>query len=89
MAVRHPEYVLAGAVAVCLPMVPGLLSGQISGSAAAERFLIALVVCWILGSVLGWVISTYSEQARRADVMRIIEESRAAPDGKPTREKDV
>ncbi|MDA8043891.1 MAG: hypothetical protein M0Z30_01435 [Actinomycetota bacterium] len=76
MAVRHPEYVLAGAVAVCLPMAPGLLDGQISATTAAERFLLALVVCWVLGSVLGWVVATYSDQARRAEVVRMIDESR-------------
>jgi hypothetical protein len=77
MSVKHPELVLAGAVAVCLPMVPGLLKGQISDIAAAERFLIALVVCWVLGSVLSWVIRTYSAQASRAELTRMVDESRA------------
>ncbi|MDE3203335.1 MAG: hypothetical protein KGQ66_03830 [Acidobacteriota bacterium] len=75
MAVRHPEFVLAAAVAVSLPMAPGLLSGQISGMTAIERFLIALIVCWFLGSILSWVLTTYGEQARRAQVIRMIEES--------------
>ena len=76
MGVKHPELVVAGAVVVCLPMVPGLLSGQIGGSTAAERFLIALVVCWLLGSLLSWVTTTYGEQVRRAELTRMIEESR-------------
>lgn len=73
MKVRHPEFVLAGATAVCLPMVPGLLSGQITASSAAERFLIALIVCWFLGSLLSWVINTYSAEARKAQLVRMIE----------------
>ncbi len=73
---KHPSYVMGAAVAVSLPMVPGILSGAISTTTAGERFLIALVVCWFFGSILGWVITTYSEQARRAEVMRIIHEAR-------------
>jgi hypothetical protein len=57
-------------------MVPGLLAGQISATTAAERFLVAIVVCWIFGAILSWVITTYSEQARRAQLMRMINESR-------------
>jgi len=73
VAVKHPEYVLSGAAAVCLPMVPGLLDGEISAGTAGIRFLIALVVCWFLGSILSWVINTYSEQARRAQLRRLLE----------------
>ncbi|HET9076921.1 MAG TPA: hypothetical protein VFN68_08310 [Acidimicrobiales bacterium] len=76
MKVRHPELVLAAATAVCLPMVPGLLSGQINGSAAAERFLLALLGCWILGSMLSWVMTTYSEQSRRAHMTRVLQGGR-------------
>lgn len=80
MGVRHPELVLAGAAVVSLPMVPGILSGSIGASTAALRFLIALVACWVLGAVLSWVVSTYSAQARRAEIMRLIQEpKRAAP----------
>jgi len=63
-------------MAICLPMVPGILSGQIAGATVGERFLIALVACWFFGSILSWVLNTYSEQARRAEVMRIIHDSR-------------
>lgn len=83
MKVRHPEFVLAAATAVCLPMVPGLLSGQITAVSAAERFLIALIVCWFLGSLLSWVLTTYSEQARRAQVLRMIEADRRDAPGGP------
>lgn len=71
MSVRHPEMVIAGAVAVSLPMVPGILNGDISSAAAGQRFLIALIGCWILGSVLSWVTTTYSHQSRRAELMRL------------------
>lgn len=81
MKVRHPEFVLAAATAVCLPMVPGLLSGQITAVSAAERFLIALVVCWFLGSILSWVVNTYAEQARRAQLVHMIEADRRDPGG--------
>ena len=72
---KHPELVVAAAAACCLPMVPGLLAGQIAAVAAGERFLVALVVCWILGSILSWVFTTYSQQARKAELMRLIEHS--------------
>lgn len=79
MKVRHPELVLAAATAVCLPMVPGLLNGQISGTVGAERFLLALVVCWFLGGVLSWVVHTYSEQSKRAEVIRLLQADRTDP----------
>lgn len=81
MGVKHPEYVLAGAAVCCLPMVPGLLAGQIATATAAERFLVALVVCWVLGSVLGWVLGTYTQQAHRAELMRMVEDHE--PGGRP------
>lgn len=73
MAVRHPELVVAGAVVVSLPMVPGILAGNIGMETAAVRFLIALVVCWIIGVILSWVFTTYGEQARRARLEKMIE----------------
>lgn len=74
MKVKHPELVLAAAAIVCLPMVPGLLSGQISGFSAAARFLLALVGCWILGSILSWVLNTYSQQSQRAELIRMVQQ---------------
>ena len=73
MGVKHPELVVAAAAACCLPMVPGLLAGQITAVAAGERFLGALVVCWVLGSILSWVLTTYSQQAQRTELMRMVE----------------
>lgn len=78
MHVKHPELVLAGAVLVSLPMAKGLLAGDISPTTGAIRFLIALVVCWILGSVLSWVVSTYSEQNRRQTIIKAIEDAQRA-----------
>lgn len=78
MHVKHPELVLAGAVLVSLPMAKGLLSGDISPTAGAIRFLIALIVCWILGSILSWVVSTYSEQSRRRTIIKAIEDAQQA-----------
>lgn len=77
MSVRHPELVIAGAVAVSLPMAPGILNGDISGAVAGERFLIALIGCWILGSLISWVLSTYSQQATRAELNRLVSEADA------------
>jgi len=74
MSVRHPELVIAGAVAVSLPMAPGILNGDISGAVAGERFLIALIGCWILGSLISWVLSTYTRQATRAELNRLVSE---------------
>ncbi|HWE54655.1 MAG TPA: hypothetical protein VG435_04045 [Acidimicrobiales bacterium] len=73
MSVKHPELVLGAAVLCCAPMIPNLLAGEVAGITAAERFLIALVVCWILGSLLSYVLRTYNAQANRAQLMRIIE----------------
>ena len=87
MAVKHPELVVAAAAACCLPMVPGLLAGQIAAVSAGERFLAALVVCWILGSVLSWVLTTYSQQAQRAELMRMVDKrDDAGPERGPAAE---
>ena len=75
MKVRHPEFVLAGAVALSLPMVGPLLSGEISATAAATRFLFILIATWVFGSVLSWLINTYSEQARRAEITKLLQEA--------------
>ena len=73
MGVKHPEYVLAAAVACCAPMIPGILADEISAVSAGERFLAALVVCWILGSILSGVYSRYSAQVQRTQILRLIE----------------
>ena len=67
MAVRRPEFVLGGALVVCLPMVPGVLNGSISTTSALVRLLGALLVCWALGSVVQNVIDRYAEAAARRE----------------------
>jgi hypothetical protein len=76
MKVSRPELVLAAAVAVCLPMVPGILNGAISPMAALIRLLVALLICWAGGAVLTTMLTRYSEQARRAQILRMIERAR-------------
>src|SRR5215469_6008337 len=77
MKVKRPELVLAAAVAMSLPMVPGILSGAIDPSAALVRLLIALVVCWVFGGLLGSLLLRYDESARRNEILRVIERSQA------------
>ncbi len=67
MGVRRPEWVLAAAVVVCLPMVPGVLSGAIGTTAALERFLGAILVCWILASIVQAVLDRYADAAVRRE----------------------
>ena len=67
MGVRRPEWVLAAAVVVCLPMVPDVLSGGISTTAALVRFLGAILVCWILASVVQAVLDRYADAATRRE----------------------
>jgi len=76
--VRRPELVLAGAVALCLPMVPGILDGAVGVTTALVRFLVALLACWVAGAVLTALLDRYSEQARRNQIVRAIEEAQQA-----------
>jgi len=78
MAVRRPELVLAAAVALCLPMVPGILNGGIGAMTALIRFLIALLACWVAGAVLSKVLTRYNEESRRAEIVRTIEAAQRA-----------
>jgi hypothetical protein len=57
--VRQPEWVLAAAVLICLPMLPGVLSGSISIFRAMVLFLIALIGCWAGGAILSAVLRSY------------------------------
>lgn len=75
---KRPELVLAAAVAVSLPMAPGIVDGALAPTTAAVRFLIALVLCWVGGSALGTVAGRYSDEARRAEAIRIIVQGRQA-----------
>jgi len=76
--VRRPELVLAGAVVLCLPMVPGILHGAVGITTALVRFLIALVVCWVGGAVLTSLLDRYSEESRRAEIARAIDTAQRA-----------
>ena len=67
MGVRRPEVVLAAAVVVCLPMVPDILSGAIGTTAALARFLGAIIVCWILASIVQSVLDRYADAAMRRE----------------------
>src|ERR1700689_2324636 len=67
MGVRRPEWVLAAAVIVCLPMVPDILSGGISTTAALVRFLGAILVCWVLSSIVQAVLDRYADAATRRE----------------------
>ncbi len=75
---KRPELVLAAAVAVCLPMFPGIAHGDIAPSTALVRFLVAVLVCWAAGAVLSAVLARYGEEARRAEIVRLIEQAQAA-----------
>jgi len=80
--VRQPEWVLAAALVVCLPMLPGVLSGSISIFRALVFFLIALLGCWAGGAILSAVLRSYgaipdpaksTEQDRASEITRPIE----------------
>ena len=76
MHVRRPELVLAGAVLICLPMVPGVLNGNVSAVSAGTRFLLAIVICWVGGSVLTSVVDRYSAEARRTQALKMLAAAR-------------
>lgn len=67
MGVRRPELVLGAAVVVCLPMVPDILSGAIGTTSALERFLGAILVCWVLASIVQSVVDRYADAAIRRE----------------------
>jgi hypothetical protein len=79
--VRRPELVLAGAVVICLPMVPGVLNGNVSAITAGTRFLMAIIVCWVAGSFLTNVIDRYSREARRAQALKMLAAAHRQPPG--------
>ena len=73
---KRPELVLAAAVAICLPMVPGILSGNVTVVTAGLRFLIAILLCWMGGSVLGAVLDRYAAEARRNQALKMLAATR-------------
>ncbi len=67
MGVRRPELVLGAAVLVSLPMVPDILSGAIDTTAALVRFLGAILVCWVLASIVQSVVDRYADAAAQRE----------------------
>lgn len=78
MRVRRPELVVAAALLVSSPMVPGVLSGALSTFTVLERLLVALLICWLGGALLTSVLERYSEAARRAEIERAVAAAQAA-----------
>ncbi|MGH9017720.1 MAG: hypothetical protein ACRDY1_08235 [Acidimicrobiales bacterium] len=84
---RRPELVLAGAVAICLPMVPGVLNGNITPISAGTRLLIALVICWCAGALLTNIINRYARESRRSQAVKMLSAARRSMpsgDGSPS-----
>jgi hypothetical protein len=78
---RRPELVLAAAVVICLPMVPGILDGAITPEAALLRGLVALLACWTGARLLLAVLGRYLEQSRRAELARMMDAEAPAEPG--------
>ncbi len=84
MRVRRPDLVLAGAVVICLPMVPGVLNGNITTVSAGLRLALAIVICWTAGSLLTSIVDRYSREVRRAQALKLLAAARRAPPGTET-----
>ncbi len=84
MGVRRPEWILAAAVVVCLPMVPDVMSGAIGTTVALVRFLGAILVCWILASIVQAVLDRYADAAARREYEVQISRARAQNQTPPT-----
>jgi hypothetical protein len=84
MGVRRPEWVLAAAVVVCLPMVPDVMSGAIGTTVALVRFLGAILVCWILASIVQAVLDRYADAAARREYEVQMSRARAQNQVPPT-----
>ncbi len=76
MGVRRPELVVAAAIVLCLPSLPGLVDGGLSPVAIAVRFALALALSWGAGALIERVLDAYSRQVRQAETLRMIEEAR-------------
>lgn len=59
MRIRRPDLVIAASMIVSAPMVPGILSGAIGVTTALERYLIALVGCWVGGAIISGILTRY------------------------------
>ncbi len=74
---KRPDLVVAAAVVVCLPMAPGIVHGSIDTTTALVRFLLALVVCSVGSWLLTSILTSYSNQARRAEILRQLAQTRS------------
>ncbi len=72
LRVRHPEYVLAAAVLVSTPMIPGILDGAVSLERALVQFLLALLACWVAGGVISSLLVRYANESRRKAIIKMI-----------------
>ncbi len=84
MRVRHPELVLAAAVLICSPMLPGLFSGSLSVTTALIRFLIALIGCWIAGSVITGIFHAYARAQEEESTGSLMEDTALMEGAGPT-----
>lgn len=75
MKVRHPGPVVAVAILLSLPMAPGIVDGAIPPADALLRFLVALLLCWGGAALVGGVTQRYTEQARRTEMVRLVEQA--------------
>ncbi|MCL4423528.1 MAG: hypothetical protein M1115_10285 [Actinobacteria bacterium] len=82
--IRRPELVLAAAVAISMPMLPGILSGSISTAAALLRFLIALLGCWAAGAMVVSVLERYMHAHEGdQDGRKVFESDQTSPNPLP------
>jgi len=79
--VRRPDLVLAGAVVLCLPMVPGVLNGNITAVSAGLRLAGAIIICWMAGGLLTSIVDRYSREVRRTQALRLLAAARRTPAG--------
>ena len=72
---------LAGAVVLCLPMVPGVLNGNITAVSAGMRLAGAIVICWMAGALLTSIVDRYTREVRRTQALRLLAAARRPPPG--------
>ena len=62
-------------------MVPGVLNGNITAISAGTRFAIAIIICWVAGSLLTSVIDRYARESRRNQALKMLAASRRTMTG--------
>ena len=73
---KAAQLVLAGAVALCTPMIPEVLNGNVTPVDAGRRFLMALIVSWLAGSLLTSVTDRYTREAHRSQALKLVASTR-------------